>query len=555
MLALLGLPGLPPAALHAADAPDAAITRIGVLAHRRDNLRRWQPTAAYLERAIPGHRFAVATYDLDALDSAVARNQMDLVITSPGSYIELESRYGVTRILTLKSREGRAVLTTFGSVIFTRSGRTDIRELSDLRGKSFAAVDPAAFGGFLIAWDTLRQHGINPYRDFRELHFLGTPQDRLVEAVLAGEVDAAVVRTGLLESLEQAGKLRPNRLRVLNAQSVPGFPFALSTRLYPEWPLARLRHTPEALAVRVAVALLVLPEDSPAARAADSAGWTVPLDYTPVHELYRSLRVGVYRDLGDIEPTDVFRQYWPALLALALVMTALMAVIGHIQRLNVSLRGSEQALRRSARKLQTLNRKLAQLSHIDELTGIANRRMFERQFAHEWSRARRKRNPLALLMVDIDHFKALNDRYGHAAGDRCLKKIAATLERGVRRPGDLVARYGGEEFVLILPDVDSRGAFQIGESLRRAVQALAIPNERSPSGPTLTISVGGAALVPAARANRMTLLTRADRALYRAKRDGRNRVLVPPPARETSDPAGASRPATKGRASFKHAPG
>jgi len=127
-------------------------------------------------------------------------------------------------------------------------------------------------------------------------------------------------------------------------------------------------------------------------------------------------------------------------------------------------------------------------------------------------------------MVDIDHFKAYNDNYGHQAGDDCLKKVAAVVAGSVKRPADLAARYGGEEFMVVLPDIDIRGAVELGERLRIAVEVLGVPHVHSSAASVVTISVGAASLVPEHGMEPSHIIKLVDTALYAAKRSGRNRV-------------------------------
>jgi diguanylate cyclase (GGDEF)-like protein len=165
---------------------------------------------------------------------------------------------------------------------------------------------------------------------------------------------------------------------------------------------------------------------------------------------------------------------------------------------------------------------LEDLSLVDGLTGIGNRRRFDEFLTREWRRSRRARTPLALVMLDVDYFKAFNDRYGHAAGDDCLREVAATISMLVRRPGDLCARYGGEEFAAILPHTDLAGARVLGERIREAIVALEIAHAGSSVAPVVTVSIGIAA--SDAGAGPDDLLRHADRQLYEAKSAGRNRV-------------------------------
>ncbi len=169
---------------------------------------------------------------------------------------------------------------------------------------------------------------------------------------------------------------------------------------------------------------------------------------------------------------------------------------------------------------------LRKYSMEDGLTGLANRRRLDEVLESEWQRARRQRQPLALIILDIDHFKAFNDFYGHQAGDDCLCKVAASLRENVRRAGDLVARYGGEEFMVVLPNTDGRGAAEVAEAMRRRVMHLNLRHTRAPDTRQVTVSAGVAATVPVQGAadGVADLVASADRALYRAKRDGRNAV-------------------------------
>ncbi|KVD39079.1 diguanylate cyclase [Burkholderia sp. ABCPW 11] len=181
------------------------------------------------------------------------------------------------------------------------------------------------------------------------------------------------------------------------------------------------------------------------------------------------------------------------------------------------------ALSRELKRRQEAESKLYRLAHTDSLTGLDNRGTFDTVLAKEAQRASRSGRPLSVLFVDVDHFKAFNDYYGHPAGDDVLRQVAQSLSRCLRRDGDHVARYGGEEFVVTLPDTDAPGAATVAEGIRRAIAGLDIEHVKSPYG-RVTASIGTATAADG-RMNAATLLRRADEALYRAKSGGRNRVL------------------------------
>jgi len=199
-------------------------------------------------------------------------------------------------------------------------------------------------------------------------------------------------------------------------------------------------------------------------------------------------------------------------------------------RVHSALRLKEEMDQRKAREreLEALTRKFEQLSNLDGLTGVPNRRCFENVFRKEWLRARRDGASLSALMIDIDYFKIFNDTYGHLKGDSCLRRVAEAIQQALKRPGDFVGRYGGDEFVVILPGTDLAGGLSIAGSIRANVRAAGIPYADSSEGGLVTVSIGIAGAVPSMNLEPEALLEAADAALYRAKSGGRQRVEVHP---------------------------
>lgn len=184
----------------------------------------------------------------------------------------------------------------------------------------------------------------------------------------------------------------------------------------------------------------------------------------------------------------------------------------------------ERLVAEKTEALKLANEDLSRLSFADALTGLPNRRRLDQVLESEWRRALRTQTPLAVVIADIDAFKAYNDTLGHPEADKCLVVVADVIRQAVHRAGDLAARYGGEEFVVLIPGADRASALAFAERLRQACEARAIPHPASPVAPVVTISLGVAAGVPAAGASPMGLVSEADAALYRAKQEGRNRV-------------------------------
>jgi len=184
-------------------------------------------------------------------------------------------------------------------------------------------------------------------------------------------------------------------------------------------------------------------------------------------------------------------------------------------------------LRQQLEENRRLQDELRALTITDALTGLHNRRHFDVVCAAESERARRDQRPLAVLFIDVDHFKSYNDCHGHRAGDSCLAAIGTAICQSLQRPADLAARYGGDEFVVLLPDTDADGALDVARRVLAAIVALDIPHGDSPTG-LVTPSIGVAQLVPGINPTSQELLERADRALYAAKLAGRGRIMSAP---------------------------
>lgn len=185
-----------------------------------------------------------------------------------------------------------------------------------------------------------------------------------------------------------------------------------------------------------------------------------------------------------------------------------------------------QLLELEKRRLDQLSQELNRLSREDALTGLANRRHFNEVFQQEWDRAKRDNRPLALIFVDVDHFKPFNDTHGHVEGDRALAQVGTALRTELHRPGDLAARYGGEEFVLLLPNTPADGACDVALQVAQAIAALRILHRASTVSDHVTVSMGVASILPDGELRSGQLLAQADQAVYAAKEAGRNCIVV-----------------------------
>ncbi|MBW2608058.1 MAG: PhnD/SsuA/transferrin family substrate-binding protein [Deltaproteobacteria bacterium] len=347
------------------------VVKIGVLAKRGPEIcmKKWGPTAEYLSKRIPGKKFVVVPIAFERIYSFVENGEVDFILANSSFYVELEHWYGANRLATLKNLRIEGAYTEFAGVIFCKANRADLRELTDIKGKTFMAVKETSFGGWRMAWREFKEFGLDPHHDFKALSFAGT-HDAVVYAVRDGIVDAGTVRTDTLERMQAEGKIDIKDLYVIHHHGGKkvSLPFLHSTRAYPEWPMAKVKHTSDALAQKVAIALLEMPSDSDAAKAAKCAGWTIPLNYQSVHECLKELKVGPYKDLGKITFSDVVRNYWHWILvfsALFFVMAGFIAVILTLNRnLNISRREleseveerkkAEKAVKENQRRIKTM---------------------------------------------------------------------------------------------------------------------------------------------------------------------------------------------------------
>jgi len=342
---------------------DNTPVKIGVLAKRGivRCLEKWSPTADYLTDKIPGRNFVIVPVDSEGILSFVEYGIVDFVLTDPSIYVELETQYGVNRISTFKNLSSDGVNTKYGGTIFCKANRSDILRLSDLKGRRFMGVKEISFDGWRMALREFKEKGIDPYRDFKELRFGGT-HDAVVYAVQQGKVDAGTVRTGTLERMETEGKINAKGFQVIREHGgeAIGLPFLHSTRSYPEWPFSKIKHTPDELAEKVAIALLEMPESSLAAKAAGCAGWTLPLNYQPVHECLKELKVGPYKDLGKISLANVLRKYWRWIFAAAILLLLAVGTSVFILKLNRGIKKSHLKLKKEMEERKVTEKALSE---------------------------------------------------------------------------------------------------------------------------------------------------------------------------------------------------
>lgn len=269
--------------------------KIGVLAHRGPvkAMEQWQATADFLNQNIAGKTFEIVPLDFDAVNPAVEKGTVDFFLVNSSMFVTTKVNYGASAIATMiNSRQGKP-LKSFGGVILTSADNTAINAMADIKGKSFMAVKESSFGGWQMAYKEFVDAGIDPFRDFASVEY-GGKHDNIVLAVQNGAVDCGTVRTDTLERMAAEGLLDLDEFKIINQVSSGDFPFVCSTTLYPEWPLARIKQTDQAVADEVVSALKRMTSDDAAAKSAKVVGWSDALDYGPVEELQKTLGVGAF---------------------------------------------------------------------------------------------------------------------------------------------------------------------------------------------------------------------------------------------------------------------
>ncbi|MDC7232081.1 MAG: phosphate/phosphite/phosphonate ABC transporter substrate-binding protein, partial [Spirochaetales bacterium] len=311
---------------------------IGILAKdgQEETLSRWIPLAEYLTQTVEDQKFWIVPLDFGDLDKAVEKGSVDFVLTNSLQYISYEINYGVNRLATLKNMRGRQKQTQFGGVLFTRSDRTDLNFSRDLRGMTLAAVDSSSLGGWYAVVREMKAENFDPYRDLREVRFMGD-HFSVVKAVETRQADAGIVRTDTLEYMRDTGQIDLSDFAVINPYPrTMEFNLLRSTELYPEWPFASMPHISERLSEQVAIALISMEENSETARLTKSAGWTIPLNYKDVHDCMKELNIPPYEIRKPSFSLILRTYYWQIFLALIALATFVILAL-HASSLNNSL--------------------------------------------------------------------------------------------------------------------------------------------------------------------------------------------------------------------------
>lgn len=335
----------------------AAVTeyRVGVLTmlDHGSTISKWKPLADYLTSKIPDSSFKVVPLDNGATEFFLSHADVDFILTNPSTFLMLKDEYALRPMFTLKHEHLGSVTDQYGAVIIARATRDDIKSLTDLRGKSLMAFGPQSFAGWWMAWRELKAVGLNPYSELSSLEFSGNQVEAVAYAVRDGQVDAGTLRTGVLEDMAEAGLIKLEDFKVVGEVKKPGFPYLLSSRLYPEWVLASSRHVSDSVVGAVREALAGLAPGAPTLEAAGIAGFSTSMDFRPVSECMDALNMWPQ---NNISPSTVWRRYRSMMVTVAATMAVLVGLVVYAFVLNARLRSSR-------RELQAQHQQLLELSH------------------------------------------------------------------------------------------------------------------------------------------------------------------------------------------------
>jgi len=307
----------------------ADVLTIGVRARyfETEEAARWRPLEHYLRQSLDGTDVRVRIYDYEGLDLALRARQVDLLITSPVHYIESAHRMGLSApLLSLVELEGGRSALGYGGAIVVRRGRAEPQSLAGLRGRRIAAVEARSLGAYLAQARELAKAGVTVPQD-AQVVFTGLPEEKAIEALLAGKVDAAFVRGGVLESMQRRGAVPADALGVLGSRNLPGYPYAISTPIYPGWVVAAAPQLDPAMVRRVVAALLLEPSGDSTVAGTGLGGFDLAQDYEPARDLMRALHVPPYEAKSPITLAEIWRDHRQVVIALSIAALTVIAML------------------------------------------------------------------------------------------------------------------------------------------------------------------------------------------------------------------------------------
>lgn len=334
------------------------VVRIGVLAHRpkSQTLHQWRPLGELLKIKVPGYDFVIEALTYSELNEAVQTNQVDFILTNSSHFVTLKNQTGLSSpIATLAVDESGHKATHYGGVIFTRSDRHDIQNFQDIKHKRIAITNTFSLGGYQMQAYELSLAQVYLPKD-ATLMPIGLPHDHVIEMVMSGRADVGFVRTGILEEMHRERKIELSNFKILAPLDVEPFPVKLSTKLYPEWPLAAMPHIDETLARNVVAALFKLEENSPLARLMGIYGFNIPANYRPLENMLRTMYFPPFDQTPSLSLKDLWSSYSSFIIFfILLTLTILINGLFYMWRTNLKLKESQYLYEKLSNHTKTMH--------------------------------------------------------------------------------------------------------------------------------------------------------------------------------------------------------
>ncbi len=354
-----------------ANIESAKTARIGVLALRGEGeaLLSWNESAKYLSENIAGYNFEIVPLPFDSIEKAIENREIDFLLANSSIYVRMESKYKISRIATIKREYKNGINSpVFGGVIFVQKD-SPIKTLEDARGSLLGAVDYTSLGGYQMALGEVAKIDTDYRHFFKDTRFYGT-HDEVVYALMSGEVAIGTVRSGIIENLIAHGMLDSDAIRIINKKQCEDLPLLVSTICYPEWPIAKLAHTPDLLANRVATTLIQLEKNSTAAAAAQIAGWSVPYNYRSVHDLLQTLKVAPYDKEPEFSLVEIYKKYSALIITVAISILLGLLFIIYILYLNSKLKKKRATIEQNLNELKAMQKQLIESEKLASLGSL-----------------------------------------------------------------------------------------------------------------------------------------------------------------------------------------